>query len=38
MKFKNKEVQSVYVSVLLRMGNKILIGGNTGTKCEAETE
>ena len=25
-------------SVILRKGNKILTGGNMGTKCEAETE
>jgi hypothetical protein len=38
MKPKKKEDQSVYVSVLLRRGNKILIGGNKETKCGAETE
>jgi hypothetical protein len=38
MKLKKKEDQSVDASVLLRMGTKILIGGNMGTKYEAETE
>ena len=38
MKFKKKEDQSVDASVLLRRGNKILMGGNTETKCGAETE
>jgi hypothetical protein len=38
MKLKKKEDQSVDVSVLLRRGNKILMGGNTETKCGAETE
>ena len=38
MKLKKKEDQSVDASVLLRKGNKILTGGNMGTKCEAETE
>jgi hypothetical protein len=38
MKLKNKEDQSVDASVLLRRENKILTGGNTETKCEAEAE
>jgi hypothetical protein len=38
MKLKNKEDQSVDASVLLRRGNKILKGGNTESKCGAETE
>ena len=38
MILKKKEDQSVDVSVLLRKGNKILTGGNTETKCGAETE
>jgi hypothetical protein len=38
MKFKNKEDQSVDTSVLLRRGNKIPMGGDTVTKCGAETE
>jgi hypothetical protein len=38
MKRNKKEDQSVGVSVLLRRGNKILTGGNTETKCGAETE
>ena len=38
MKLKKKEDQSVGVSVLLRMGNKILLGGNMETKYRAETE
>jgi hypothetical protein len=38
MNLKNKEDQSVDVSVLLRRGNKILTGGNMETKCESETE
>jgi hypothetical protein len=38
MKLKKKEEQSVGASVLLRMGNKILTGVNTETKCGAETE
>jgi hypothetical protein len=37
MKLK-KEDQSVGASVLLRTGNKILIGVNMETKCRAETE
>jgi hypothetical protein len=38
MKLKKKEDQSVDTSVLLRRGNKIPLGGDTETKCEAETE
>jgi len=39
MKLKKKEDQSVEASsVLLRRGDKILTGGNTETKCGAETE
>jgi hypothetical protein len=38
MKFKKKEDQSVDASVLLRRGNKILMGENMETKCGAETE
>jgi hypothetical protein len=38
MKLKKKEDQSVDISVLLRRGTKIHIGGVTGTKCGAETE
>jgi hypothetical protein len=35
MKLKKKEDQSVGASVLLRRGNKILMGANTETKCGA---
>jgi hypothetical protein len=38
MKRKKKGDQSVGASVLLRRGNKILMGGDTETKCGAETE
>ena len=38
MKLKKKEDQSMDASILLRRGNKILMGGNTETKCGAETE
>jgi hypothetical protein len=38
MKLKKKEDQSVDASVLLRRGNKILMGGNMKTKYGAETE
>jgi len=38
MKLKNTEDQNVDASVLLRRGNKIFMGGNTGTMNEAETE
>jgi hypothetical protein len=37
MKLKKKKDQSVGALVLLRMGNKILTGENTDTKCGAET-
>ena len=38
MKFKQKKDQSVDVLVLLKMGNKILSGGNAETNYGAETE
>jgi hypothetical protein len=38
MKLNKEEDQSVDASVLLRKGNKILLGGNTKTKFRAETE
>jgi hypothetical protein len=38
MKLKKKEDQTVGTSVLLRKGNKILVGANMETKCRAETE
>jgi hypothetical protein len=38
MKLKNNEDQSVDASVLLRRGNRIVMGGNMETKCGAETE
>jgi hypothetical protein len=38
MKLKKKEDQSVDALVILRMGNKILAGGNKQTNCGAETE
>ena len=38
MKLKKKEDKSVRVSVLLRMGNKIILGGNMEIKYRAETE
>jgi hypothetical protein len=38
MKLKKKEDQSVDASVLLRRGNKIIMGGNMETKCGVETE
>jgi hypothetical protein len=38
MKLKKKEDQSMDTPVLLRMGNKIPLGGNKETKCGAETE
>jgi hypothetical protein len=38
MKLKKKEDQSVGASVLLRRGNKILMGANMETECGAETE
>jgi len=38
MKPKKKTDKSVDASVLLGKGNKILTGGNTESKCKAETE
>ena len=38
MKLKKKEEQSVGALVLLRKGNKILMGANMETKYGAETE
>jgi hypothetical protein len=38
MKLKNKEDHSMVASDLLRRGNKIPMGGDTETKCGAETE
>ena len=38
MKLKKKEDQSVDTSVLLRRWNKMPMGGDTETKCGAETE
>jgi hypothetical protein len=38
MNLKKKEKQSVDTSILLRRANKILTGGNTETKCGAETK
>jgi hypothetical protein len=38
VKLKKKEDKSVDISVLLRMGNKISMGRDTETKCEADTE
>ena len=38
MKLKKNEDQSVDTSLLLRMGNKIPMGGVTETKFRAETE
>jgi hypothetical protein len=38
MKLKKKEDQSMDASVLLRKGNKIVMGENMKTKCRAETE
>ena len=38
MKLKKKEDQRVGALVLLRKGNKILMGANTETKCGAEPE
>jgi hypothetical protein len=37
MKLKKKEEQSVGAQVLLRNGNKILMGTNMETMCRAET-
>jgi hypothetical protein len=38
MNLKKKEDQSVGALVLLRRGNKILMGANTETECGAENE
>jgi hypothetical protein len=38
MKLKETEDQSVDTFVLLRRGNKIPMGGDTETKCVADTE
>jgi hypothetical protein len=38
LKLKKKEDQSMDISVFLRRRNKIPMGGDTGTKCGAETE
>jgi hypothetical protein len=38
VKLKKREDQGVGALVLLRRGNKILMGGDTETKCGAETE
>jgi hypothetical protein len=38
MKLKKKEDQSVDASVLLKRGNKILMGGNMQTNCGSEIE
>jgi hypothetical protein len=38
MKLKKKEAQSMGTLDLLRRRNKILMGGDTETKCGAETE
>jgi hypothetical protein len=38
VKLKKKEDQSVGASVLLRRGDKIIIGGNMEIKCGAETD
>jgi hypothetical protein len=38
MKLKKKEDQSVDTSLLLRMGNKVPMGGVTETKFRAEME
>ena len=38
MKLKKNEDQSVDTLVLLRIGNKMHLGGDTETKCGAETE
>jgi hypothetical protein len=38
MKLKKEEDQSVDISILLRKGNKIPMGGVTETKFEADTE
>jgi hypothetical protein len=38
MKLKKKDDQGVGASVLLRKGNKILMGTNMETKCGAEKD
>jgi hypothetical protein len=38
MNLKKKEDQRLDILVLLRRGNKISMGGDTETKCGAETE
>jgi hypothetical protein len=38
MKLKKKEDKSVHTSALLRRRSKILLGGDTETKCGVETE
>jgi hypothetical protein len=38
MKLKKKEDQSVNALILLRRGNKILMGGNADTKYGVETK
>jgi hypothetical protein len=38
MKLKKKESQNVDASVLLKRMNKILMGANKETNCEAESE
>jgi hypothetical protein len=38
LKPKKKEEQSVGASVIFRRGNKIVTGGNTETKCGAQTK
>jgi hypothetical protein len=38
MELKKKEDQSVNALVLLRKGNKSLLGGNMEAKCGAETK
>jgi hypothetical protein len=38
MKLKKKEDQSMDILVLLIRGNNIPMGGDTGTKCGAETD
>ena len=38
MNLKEKEEQNLNIPVLLRRGNKITMGGDTETKCGAETE
>jgi hypothetical protein len=38
IKLKKKEEKSAATLVLIRKGNKISMGGDTETKCGAETE